>query len=53
MPKRRTSNLQFYVGGHLLEALSLKDVLGADDDGLDRGGGEVGPRACKFVVDKH
>ena len=37
-----------------MDSLSLKDVLGADDEGLGRGGEEVGLGAeiCKFVVDK-
>ena len=32
----------FYVGGELLDSVSLKDAPGADDEGLDRGSGEVG-----------
>ena len=44
---RRTSasDMQFHVDRQLLDHVSLKDASGADDEGLDGGGGEVGPGA--------
>ena len=45
--------MQFCLGGQLLNPFSLKDAPGADDEGLDRGGGEVklGAQTSKSVVD--
>ena len=43
LPRRRSLNLQLCVGGQALDPVSLEDAPGADDEGLDRGGGEVGP----------
>ena len=47
--------MQFYVGRQLLDHVSLKDAPGADDEGFDRGRGEVDPGAktSKSVVDKY
>ena len=44
----------FMWADNLLDHVSLKDALGTDDEGLDRGGGEVGPAADarKSAVDK-
>ena len=43
MPRRRSLNLQFCGCGQALDPVSLEDAPGADDEGFDRGGGEVGP----------
>ena len=56
MPREKNiKSAIFLVGGHLLDSLSLAGVLAACDEGLYRGGGEVGfgAETCKFVVDKH
>ena len=47
--------MQFCLGGQLLDSFSLKDAPGADDEGNDRGSGEVklGVQTSKSVVDKH
>ena len=42
LPRRRSLNLQLCVDGQALDPVSLEGAPGADDEGLDRGGGEVG-----------
>ena len=41
MPSRRSSDMQFCLGAQFLDLFSLKDAPGADDEGIDRGSGEV------------
>ena len=43
MPRRISSDMYFFVGGQLLDSISVEDALGADDEGIDRTGGEIGP----------
>ena len=43
MRRKRPSDMQLCVGGQFLDFVSLKDAPGADDEGVDRGGGEMGP----------
>ena len=35
MPSRRSSDMQFRLGGQLLDPFSVKNVPGADDEGID------------------
>ena len=50
--RKRSSDMQLYVGGQFLDFVSLKDAPGADDEGVDRGGGEMGPN-LQVWMDKH
>ena len=45
-----SSDVQLYMGGHLSDSPLLTDAPGAVDEGLDRGGGEVGPGAQNHQV---
>ena len=49
------SDFQFYVGGHLLDSISLENAFGTDNERNDRRGENMGPetKACQCVVDKY